>query len=408
MFLTKYEERVLDGEFGPALQLSMRILTKIGDALGASRLIRISSAHVSGISYKNIGDAGLQFLKHLRNLGARVSVLTTSNPSSFGPEISKIVKLPEDFIAKQMEVLRILEEMGILATYSCTPYYCGNVPNFSEHIAWAESSAVVFANSVLGARTNREGGPSSIAAAIVGKTPLYGLHIWENRLPTVLIKITCDLPDDPLFYSALGYLVGSLVKKGVPLFSGIKGCSSEALRCLAAGIATSGNIDMFHIEGATPEAIMHSNDDRFRLNIEEKISIDHEELKDIIEGNISESPDIVFLGCPHLSAREIISLPRIMPEIFEQKSAEVWICTSKCQKSILPAGFFQRLCSMYKNVKVFTDMCLVVFPVEFLECKSIATNSFKAYYYLRNTSEKEIGIFRPYRHKSYYNNHTRL
>ncbi len=182
MYLTKEEELILAGEYGYALQKAMEILVALGDIYGADRLIPIKSAQVAGVSYKNIGDAGIEFLRDFVEAGAKVSVYTTLNPAGIGDD---------EFMEKQMEVLELYRKMGIEVTSTCTPYYGANLPpKFGgDHIAWSESSAVSFANSILGARTNREGGPSSLAAAIVGKTPNYGLHLDENRKATVIVDV---------------------------------------------------------------------------------------------------------------------------------------------------------------------------------------------------------------------------
>ncbi|WP_457741713.1 aconitase X, partial [Thermococcus sp.] len=180
MFLTKEEELILSGEYGYALQKAMEILVALGEVYGAERLIPIKSAQIAGVSYKNLGEAGLEFLRDFVKAGAKVSVYTTLNPAGIGNE---------EFMEKQKEVLELYRMMGIEVTSTCTPYYGANLPKFGDHLAWSESSAVSFANSIIGARTNREGGPSSLASAIVGKTPEYGLHLDENRKATVKVKV---------------------------------------------------------------------------------------------------------------------------------------------------------------------------------------------------------------------------
>ncbi|HDJ26450.1 MAG TPA: DUF521 domain-containing protein, partial [Candidatus Bathyarchaeota archaeon] len=165
MFLTREEERALDGELGPAVALAMRILVKLGDLYGADRLVPIESAHVSGISYKTGGDAALEFLRELHQMGARVAVPSTTNPCGFDERILPLLDLPEEVVGRQRELLDLYGRLGIARTLTCTPYYLRR-PRPGAHLAWAESSAVVYANSVAGACTNREGAPSALAAAI--------------------------------------------------------------------------------------------------------------------------------------------------------------------------------------------------------------------------------------------------
>ncbi len=184
MYLTKEEERILNGENGWANQTCMRILVRLGELFDAEKLIPINSAHVSGISYKTLGDAPIEFLKALADADAKVKVKTTLNPQSLDPEYL-IKKLPNDLQQKQLDILRQFDRMGLTESLTCTPYYLGKLKRGS-HMAWAESSAVVYANSVLGSWTNREGGPSALAAAIIGKTPDYGIHKPENRHPNIL------------------------------------------------------------------------------------------------------------------------------------------------------------------------------------------------------------------------------
>ncbi len=186
MYLTKEEERIYEGEYGWANQICMKILVRLGELFNASRLILVSSAHVSGVSYKTLGDAPAEFLKALSDAEVKVKTKATLNPQSVDQEYL-CKKLPENLCKKQREILGYFEKMGFENSLTCTPYYL-ETPRKNSHLAWAESSAVVYANSVIGAWTNREGGPSALAAAIIGKTPDYGVHQSENRQPTTLVE----------------------------------------------------------------------------------------------------------------------------------------------------------------------------------------------------------------------------
>ena len=208
MQLTKDEERMLNGDMGYAARKSMEILTALGDIYGADRLIKVGSVQVAGVSYHNLGDAGLEFLNELAKDG-RVKVLTTLNPAGMDLENWKQLGISEELAAKQNLVIEALERMGILISCTCTPYLIGNLPRYGEHLAWSESSAVTFANSVIGARTNREGGPSALAAAFVGKTPNYGLHLDKNRVPNVHVKVN-TAPTKLSDWGALGYVIGHI------------------------------------------------------------------------------------------------------------------------------------------------------------------------------------------------------
>src|SRR4030042_4379912 len=181
MRLTTEEEAMLAGKEGPAAAKAMEILFALGEIYGAEQLVPVVSVQVAGVSYGNLGQAGLDFLCEWADQGARVVVPATLNPAGMDLEAWQEMGIPEDYARRQLEIIGAYQAMGVTINCSCTPYLAGNVPEFGQHVAWSESSAVSYANSVLGARTNREGGPSALAAAITGRTPAYGLHLARNR-----------------------------------------------------------------------------------------------------------------------------------------------------------------------------------------------------------------------------------
>jgi len=238
---------MLDGEEGYAVRKSMEILVALGDIFGAESLIKVGSVQVAGVSYHNLGDAGLEFLNELAKDG-RVRVLTTLNPAGMDLENWRQLGISEEFAMKQNQVIDAFESMGILISCTCTPYLIGNLPRYGEHIAWSESSAVTFANSVLGAKTNREGGPSALAAAFVGKTPNYGLHLDENRIPDVHVKVEADLKklSD---WGALGYAIGKKAENKIPFITGIKEAETDDLKSFCASVVTYGAKPLFYLKG---------------------------------------------------------------------------------------------------------------------------------------------------------------
>ncbi|MEM3402682.1 MAG: aconitase X catalytic domain-containing protein, partial [Candidatus Hadarchaeales archaeon] len=250
MYLTKEQEEMLAGAYGEVIERNFRLLVRLGEIYGADRMIPVSSVQVAGVSYKSIGDPGLEFLEDIAAKGAKVRVPTTLNPPGMDLVDWKALGFPQDFAEKQMRIIEAFKQMGIMTTATCTPYLVGNLPRFGEHIAWSESSAVSFANSVLGARTNREGGPSALAAALCGVTPNYGLHLTENRRPTMLIEVKEELKTNADF-GALGYHVGKIVKDGIPYFRGIKEADVDQLKALGAAMAASGAVALYHVEGIT-------------------------------------------------------------------------------------------------------------------------------------------------------------
>ena len=372
MYLTKEEELILAGEYGYALQKAMEILVALGEIYGADRLIPIKSAQVAGVSYKNIGDAGIEFLKDFVNFGAKVSVYTTLNPAGIGDEL---------FMERQREILELYKGMGIEITSTCTPYYGANLPKFGDHIAWSESSAVIFANSILGARTNREGGPSSLAAAIVGKTPNYGLHLEENRKATVVVEVETKLRDFA-DYSFLGYYLGKSLKNDIPYFKNLKPEKTDYLKELGASMAATGSIALYHVEGETPE---------YRYAIEdklEKVEVDKKELEEVKEKFNAgwDEVEVIVIGCPHASIQEVKEVAELLKMREKPLKVPLLITASKVVKALSDALGYSEVIERY-NGKIIADSCLIVSPVE-KWYGGIATNSGKASFYFSSAGLK--------------------
>ncbi|WP_456395725.1 aconitase X catalytic domain-containing protein [Thermococcus sp.] len=365
MYLTKEEELILTGEYGYALQKAMEILVALGEIYGADRLIPIKSAQVAGVSYKNLGKAGIQFLRDFVEAGAKVSVYTTLNPAGIGDD---------EFMEKQAEVLELYRKMGIEITSTCTPYYGANLPKFGDHIAWSESSAVSFANSVIGARTNREGGPSSLAAAIVGKTPNYGLHLDENRKATVLIEIQTEVKS-LLEYSLLGYHLGRTLGGDVPYITGIKPERLEYLKELGASMAATGSIALYHVEGETPE---YKNAVVDKL---EKISVERRDLDGILERFSPgwDEIDLILIGCPHASLQEVKEIAELLRMRGKPLRIPLYITAGRAVKALADSLGYTEIIERY-NGRILPDSCLVVSPIKEW-FRGIATNSGKSAFY---------------------------
>lgn len=381
MYLNNEEEQILKGEKGTVLQKAMELLNSLGTIFGAEKLIEIKSAQISGVSYKNIGDGGIDFLQNFKD--EKVKVKTTLNPIGFDIEYPKYLNLPSEFIAKQIKILNLYKSMGILATYTCTPYYFENIPSFGDNIAWAESSAVIYVNSLLGARTNRESGVSALAAALIGKTPFYGMHIAKNRKATinVSLKITPSLPD----FAVIGLLIGEKIKNGIPYISGIRDYTESALKSLGAAMNATGAIPMFHAEMITPE---------WKISDEglEKITIEENDIKEYRERfNTHKDPELVALGCPHLSYSELKDIYLFLKNKKKKENVELWLFTSRSTKQ--KAYNYVNQIEAFGG-KVYADTCMVVAPIN-LKFKVTATNSGKAVYYLRlpNYSDQDTVFY---------------
>jgi predicted aconitase len=376
MHLTPEEHTLLAGERGPAAQKAMQILATLGRIYGAERMLPVSSVQIAGVSYDNLGEAGLAWLAEMASGGGKAQVLTTLNPAGMDVENYAALGISEDFAESQRRVLDAFESMGVVSTCSCTPYLFGNLPRFGEHIAWSESSAVCFANAVLGARTNREGGPSALAAALTGRTPAYGYHLDANRQPSLQVQVDARLYDTPDF-GALGKAIGDQLQSGsinrVPYITGIEEASLENLKSFCASIATFGGVALFHMPGITPEAELHAPP-------AERITIRQHNLDTAKSSLTSANPDeidFLSLGCPHLTLREIQHIAQALAG--KQVTREFWITTSRPVKGMADRMGYTAVIEA-AGAKFATDTCCVVAPIKG-RFTALATDSAKACYY---------------------------
>lgn len=370
-----------DGEKGPAVQKSMEIIVALGDIYGAEKLVNITSAQISGVSYKTIGDAGLEFLEELAQ-DARVTVPSTLNPAGVDLELWKELGFSEEFTKKQLRIVEAYKKMGITATCTCTPYLVGNVPMLGDHIAWSESSAVCYANSVLGARTNREGGPGALSAAICGKTAEYGYHLDDGRKANLIVDVETELAGSD--YGALGYIVGNVVKSGVPYFkfqnnSAQNLPSTNDLKCLGAALASSGAVALYHVESITPEykeALKNID-----LSSIEKISTSRDDIDESRQklSTTNQKPDLICVGCPHASLDEIKGIAEKLAG--RKLKTPLWVCTSISIKAAADRMGYTKTIEKAGG-RVVCDTCMVVAPIEELGFDVIGVDSAKAANYV--------------------------
>jgi len=329
---------------------------------------------VAGVSYHNLGDAGLEFLEELAKDG-KVRVLTTLNPAGMDLENWKNLGISPEFAEKQKKVIDAFEKLGIVTTCTCTPYFVGNFPRFGEHIAWSESSAVAFSNSVIGAFTNKEGGPSALAAALTGKTPEYGLHLKENRQAQVLVKVKAKL-ESTRDFGALGHAIGKKIGGKIPLIKGVKKASIEELKTFSASIATYGGTGLYHIAGITP-AKTSTPKEEF-LVTEDDLEAAKAALNDAVEGEI----DLVAVGCPHCSIKELQKLARLLNG--KKVKKETWICVARPVKSIADKMGYSKTIED-SGAKFACDTCMAVAPLKG-RFKGLATDSAKGCFYGRGSN----------------------
>jgi len=406
MNLTPEEQAIMNGERGRGPRRAMELLVALGRIYGAGRLIPIKSAQVSGVSYMTIGDAGLEFIRDFAR-DSKVSVLTTLNPAGVDLDNWERTGFTREFYEKQKAIIDTYAAMGIRPTCTCTPYYIGNRPSKGDHLAWGESSAVSFANSVLGARTNREGGPGALAAAIVGKTPEYGLHLDENRRATVMIEIDegvgLHTVED---FAVLGNLAGGmrggrgekiLGAMDIPYFTGMDpgAVREEHLKALGAAMAATGSVALYHVEGITPEykeAITYEK----RSALEERIvHIDADMLaahRDALSGDFV--PHLIAIGCPHLSPGEMEEVADLLDTIPDEKinrNVSLWVHVSRKLRDENP-GLARRI---GRVGEIVSDTCMVVAPISDERYRErpfrfSATNSGKAVRYLATLGDQQV------------------
>ena len=398
MKLTAEQESMSAGEQGRATQKAMEILIALGTIYGADQMTPVTSVQIAGVSFDNLGEAGLHFLSEMADGGGKARVLTTLNPAGMDIENWQALGISPEFARDQQRVIEAFARMDVVTTCTCTPYLAGNLPHYAEHIAWAESSAVCYANSVIGARTNREGGPSALAAALTGYTPAYGMHLDDARRPSLTVHVL-DTPSSAglstaqrtVWFGALGRSIGQRLESGggrrVPYIIGVPEASLEELKSFCASIATYGGVALFHMVGVTPEAALHQPPAETIVLTQTDIEASLISLNEAAGDEV----DFVSLGCPHLSIQEIARIAALLAG--KQVQKEFWITTSRPTKQIADQmGYTQRIEA--SGARFATDTCCVVAPIKG-RFSVLATDSAKACYYASAKHQFKT-VFKPF------------
>ncbi|MBN1956189.1 MAG: aconitase X catalytic domain-containing protein [Anaerolineae bacterium] len=376
MELSRHEQALLAGQRGRAAQKAMEILAALGDIYGAERTVPVASVQIAGVSYDNLGQAGLEFLAEMADGGGRACVLATLNPAGMDVENWQALGIDAAFVHNQAQVLGAFARMNVVTTCSCTPYLVGNLPHYGQHVAWAESSAVCYANSVLGARTNREGGPSALAAALTGRTPAYGYHLEENRRPTLTVQVRGPLGETS-DWGALGKAIGDALQgrgeNPVPYITGIERASLEQLKSFCASLATYGGSALFHAPGITPEAACHKPPREMLIITPDDLAAAQASLNDASAAEV----DFVSLGCPHLSIHELARLAGLLEG--KRVTKEFWLTTARPTRQIAERMGYAQVIEA-SGAKIAADTCCVVAPIRG-RFRAMATDSAKACYY---------------------------
>ena len=356
------------------------ILIKEAEISGAEGFIPIQNVQIAGVSYKTVGEGGLKAIKYLTEKGEKVKVPTTLNPSGMDLEEWKEQGISANFAKKQLEIINAFKRIGAIPTTSCIPYSLGNFAPSGMHIAYGESSAVNFANSVLGCKTNRENSVKTIISALSGYTLNNGMHLSENRKADCEIHVKCEL-NSFSDYGALGYYAGE--NSEIPYFTGISPNLWE-LKAISAASAAVGSVTLFFVEGMIP------TDEN---NIQKKLNFGKKDLNSIYKklNTTDKTPDLITVGCPHYDMFEINMIAHLLND--RRLRIPFWIMTANLFKEQARQYGFKKMIEK-AGAKLYSDTCMVVAPIEDLGFKITATNSAKAAKYLPSFCKQEV-IFKP-------------
>jgi predicted aconitase/predicted aconitase with swiveling domain len=385
----------LDGAHGPAVQMAMSILLRMAEVFDAPRLLDISGAHIDSTIY--IGEGGLEYAERLASLGAQVAVPTTLNVSGLDQHHWQEWAVPADWAEKSSRQMAAYQSMGTVPTWTCAPYQTDWKPTFGQQIAWGESNAIVFANSVIGARTERYPDLLDICCAITGRVPAFGLHLAEHRAGDILLRLVdvpVEIQRDDAFYPVLGYLMGKIAQDRIPVLEGLS-CvpTDDQLKALGAAAASSGTVALFHIVGATPEAPTREAAFRGRAPL---ISVDitmdllrsaRQELT-TVQG---DSLDMVVLGSPHFSLAEFKQLAPLLAGKHAHPRVKFLVTSNRAVAQFAKqAGYLDTLQEFGGQVTV--DTCILASPMLPPEIKTLMTNSGKYAYYAPGMLNTQIAF----------------
>lgn len=362
MRLNDEEKRMLNGQEGEAKKLAMEILTQVGDSMDADSFVEIASVQAMA-HFGSLHIAGRDWLEKLACLGGKCCVPTTQDPASIPFSHWKEMGYDEEYAKNQYRLAEAIMKLGEMPKWSCTPYYQGSVPRLGQNIAWAESSAVSFANSVLGARTNRTPAGIAICAALTGRMPRYGLYLTENR--RAQIKITVEAGElTPLDYNTIGIITGKLAGAKIPAIYGLpQSATNDDLKYLGASAASSGSVALYHADGITPEAILT---DVFAGKApEEEMVITRKDIDDAAEKMTSTGagePQLAVVGCPHYSSEEVIRLARMIEGKKVADGKAFWVFTTAETESLMERMGLKAVLEE-AGVRIMAQTCLVISPL---------------------------------------------
>ncbi len=393
LYLSDYDRELLAGERGPGAQMAMRIIVRMAEILGVERLIDIEAAHIDSSLY--MGAATLEFAEKLVDLGAKVSVPSTLNVSGVDEHGWMNWSVPPDWAENAKRQMRAYEEMGCILTWTCAPYQSEFKPKFGQQIAWGESNAIVFANSIIGARTERYPDLLDICAAITARVPAAGLHLQENRAGQILLRLK-EVPErvqrHESFYPVLGHLMGKVAGEKNPVVVGMEVEPDwDQLKALGAAAASSGTVGLFHLVGITPEA--PTLEDALQGNEpEQEIDVTMDNLREAwrelstAEGRVL---DLVVLGCPHFSLAEFERLVLLIDGKEKHKDVEFLVNSNRAMRALADEAGYLRSLEAFGGV-VTVDTCPLATPMLSPDIDVVMTNSAKFSYYAPGMLDERV------------------
>jgi cis-L-3-hydroxyproline dehydratase len=382
--LTGSDRAMLSGERGPAPQLAMSILVRMAEVYGAEALMDITQAHIDSTIY--LGDATLEFAERLASLGAKVAVPTSLNVSGVDECGWKDWAVSPEWAAKAARQMLAYERMGAVPTWTCAPYQTDMRPSFGQQIAWGESNAIAFANSVIGARTERYPDLLDICCAITGRVPAIGLHVTGNRVGELLLRLR-DVPPalqhDDQFFAVLGHLVGKLAGDRIPVIDGVVVRPAEDyLKSFAAAAASSGRVALFHMIGVTPEAptLEAAFQGRAAGGVVDITIADLRDARAELTTSNGRELDMVILGSPHFSLAEFAQLAPLVEARRKHDRVRFLVTSSRLMKErASEAGVLAPVLAF--GAEITLDTCILASPMLPPEIKTLMTNSAKYAYY---------------------------
>jgi predicted aconitase len=391
--LTTEDRAALKGERGRAVQLAMSIVVKMAEVQGAPALLDITGAHVDSTIY--VGEAGLEFAERLVQLGARVTVPTTSNVSGLDEHHWMEWAVPGEWAHKAHRQMLTYQQMGCIPTWTCAPYQTARRPTFRQQIAWGESNAIVFANSVIGARTERYPDLLDICCAITARVPAVGLHLTENRAGEVLLRLM-DVPlrlqaDDSL-YPVLGFLIGKVAQNRIPVVEGLSIRPTEdQLKALGAAAASSGAVALFHMIGVTPEApsFEAAFQGRQPREIQEVRMRDLRDTRRELTTAEGDHLDMVVLGSPHFSLDEFRRLAGIIAGQHVHPVVQFLVTSSRATTLLAKQAGNLAVLEAFGG-RVTVDTCILASPMLPPEIQLLMTNSAKYSYYAPSLLNRRV------------------